>query len=326
VPGIATLPAAAAAATYAMIRAGEHGWGAPGTWGLLAGAAAAAGVFAVIERRTARPMLDLKLLRNANFSGMLLAGLALNFAAFAYLTYTSIWLQSVLRMSPIGAGLASLPLSLTAFAVAGASGRALHHARPGRVIGAGLILIGIGGLTGTLFLHGAASWPQLVAGFAIVGIGVGLVSPMLGAATMAAVPRERAGMAGGAVNMMRQLGFAFGVALLGTIFESRAAASVARQGVPAPAAVARALAAGQAQAVVHAAGRFGAAASQALQVASLSGLRAAFLAGGLAGIAAGIAVLALVRPAASAPEAGHAAAGVAAPAEEPDGSAVRAGS
>jgi EmrB/QacA subfamily drug resistance transporter len=326
VPGIVTLTAAAAAATYAMIRAGAHGWSAPGTWGLLAAAAGLAAVFAVIEQRTAEPMLDLRLLRNATFSGMLLAGLALNFAAFAYLTYTSIWLQSVLRMSPVGAGLASLPLSLTAFAVAGGSGRALHHARPGRVIGTGLILIGIGGITGTLFLHGAARWPQLVAGFVIVGVGVGLVSPMLGAATMAAVPRERAGMAGGAVNMMRQLGFAFGVALLGTIFESRAAASVARQGGPAPARVARALAAGQAQAVVHAAGRYAAAASRALQVASLSGLRAAFLAGGLAGIAAGIAVLILVRQAAPAPD-GPAAAGKAGtPAGETGAAAVHAGS
>jgi hypothetical protein len=75
---------------------------------------------------------------------MLIAGFFLNFAAFAYLVYTSIWLQSVLQMTPVEAGLVGLPLSVTAFAVAALTGRALHGAPPGLVVGAGLILIGPG--------------------------------------------------------------------------------------------------------------------------------------------------------------------------------------
>jgi predicted MFS family arabinose efflux permease len=83
-------------------------------------------VFGVIEARASQPMLDLALLRNRSFTGMLIAGFFLNFSAFAYLTYTSIWLQSVLGMTPIDASLVGLPLSLTAFAVAALTGRALH--------------------------------------------------------------------------------------------------------------------------------------------------------------------------------------------------------
>jgi EmrB/QacA subfamily drug resistance transporter len=300
-PGIVTLTAAAAAATYAMIRAGSYGWAAVGTWGLLAAAAGLLGAFAVIEWRTADPMLDLRLLRSRVFTGMILAGLTLNFAAFAYLTYTSIWLQSVLRMTPIDAGLATMPLSLVAFAVAGGSGRALHNARPGRVIGVGLILIGAGGLISMVLVRGAAGWPQLIAGFAVVGFGVGLVSPMLGSATMASVPRERAGMAAGAVNMMRQLGFAFGVALLGTVFAARAARSLAGRGLPGSDALARELAGGQAQAAVHGAGSNGGAVSAALHAASVAGLQGSFLVAGLGGFVTGLLVLALVRQPPSAP-------------------------
>lgn len=102
-PGIASLTAAAAAAIYGMIQAGSHGWAAARTCGPLVAAAALTGVFGLIEWRTADLMLDLRLLRNRVFTGMLLSGLALNFAAFAYLTYTSIWLQSVLRITPIDA-------------------------------------------------------------------------------------------------------------------------------------------------------------------------------------------------------------------------------
>jgi len=306
VPGIVALTAAAATATYGFIRAGSAGWAAAGTWGVLAAAAALAGLFALVEWRTAEPMLDVRLLRQRVFTGMLLAGLGLNFAAFAYLTYASIWLQSVLRMSPVHAGLVSMPLSLTAFLVAGASGRALHGARPGRVIGTGLTLIGIGGLVGAALVRGSAGWTHLLAGYVVVGVGVGLVSPMLGSSTMASVPRERAGMAAGAVNMMRQLGYAFGVALLGTVFAARAAAAIAGRGVGHSAQLARALAGGQAQQVLHASGRASGGAGGAgggrsgglgpvLHAASVAGLQGALLVAGLAGLAVGLAVFALVR-------------------------------
>jgi EmrB/QacA subfamily drug resistance transporter len=307
-PGILTLTGAAAAATYGFIRAGSHGWSAAGTWGMLALAAALVAAFALVEWRTAEPMLDVRLLRHRVFTGMLLAGLGLNFAAFAYLTYASIWLQSVLRMSPVHAGLVSMPISLTAFVVAGGSGRALHGARPGRVIGAGLTLIGIGGLVGLALVRGDAGWAHLVPGYVVAGVGVGLVSPMLGSATMASVPRERAGMAAGAVNMMRQLGYAFGIALLGTVFAARAADTIASRGVAGSAQLARALAGGQARQVVHAAGSRAGTLDAVLHAAALSGLQGAFLVAGVAGLAVGLTVFALVRhdrPDAARPPAGE---------------------
>jgi EmrB/QacA subfamily drug resistance transporter len=295
-PGMAIFTAAAAAATYAMIRAGSDGWSAAGTWGLLVAAGAALAVFALVESRSAHPMLDLALLRNRSFTGMLIAGFFLNFAAFAYLTYTSIWLQSVLRMTPIDAGLVGLPLSLTAFTVAALTGRALHNARPGLVVGSGLLLVGLGGLVGVALVRGDAGWPQLMAGFAVVGLGVGLVSPMLGAATMATVPLHRGGMAGGAVNTMRQLGYAFGVALLGTVFASRAAHAIAGQGVPGAAQLGRGLAGGQARAILASAPGGGRAAlDHVLHVASVPAVDATLGIGGIAGVAAGLLVLVLVR-------------------------------
>jgi hypothetical protein len=137
-----------------------------------------------------------------------------------------------------------------------------------------------------------------VAGFAIVGAGVGLVSPMLGSATMSAVPIHRGGMAGGAVNAMRQLGYAFGVALIGTVFASRAAAAIADRGLPGSARLARDVAGGQARAILDAAPSGSRAAiDHALHAASVSGLQSALGVGGIAGLAAGLLVLIFVRPA-----------------------------
>jgi MFS family permease len=248
-------------------------------------------------------MLDLDLLRNRSFAGVLIAGFVLTFAAFASFTYVSIWLQSVLDLSPIEAGLTGLPLSVAAFAVSAAIGRFLHGSRPGPIIGGGLILIGLGGLIGAALVHGSASWPELVPGFLVLGIGVGLATPTLSSAAMSAVPVERGGMAAGAVNTARQLGFAFGIAALGSVFAARVSSVLSGDGVPGPDGVAKAVAGGQARFVLHAApaavhDRL----DSALHAASVSGVQWTFLVSGIAGVLTGLAVLAMIRPRVSAAE------------------------
>ena len=297
--GIAAFTVAAAAATYAMIRASEHGWSTIGTWGLLVVAAFVLAVFVLIESRTTHPMLDLALLRNRTLVGVLVAGTMMNFSAFAFLTYTSIWLQSVLDMSPIQAGLTGLPLSLAAFVVAALTGRLLHNTHPGLVIGAGIALIGVGGFLELAFVRGAATWVNLVPGYVVLGIGVGLMSPMLGPTALATVPPQRAGMAAGAVNTVRQLGYAFGIALLGTLFASRAASSLSGQGIARSASVAHALAGGQAKFLLGSApasARSGL--DHALHVASVSGMQSTFVVAAIAALVAAALALLLIRPSA----------------------------
>lgn len=114
---------------------------------------------------------------------------------------------------------------------------------------------------------------------------------------MAAVPLQRGGMAAGAVNTARQLGFAFGIAALGSVFAARAAHVLGAQGVPAPGGVARALAGGQAKLLLaKAPGNVRASLDGALHAASVQGVQWAFLVSGIAGIIAAVAVLYLIRP------------------------------
>jgi predicted MFS family arabinose efflux permease len=240
--------------------------------------------------------------------GILIAGLLLTFAAFASFTYTSIWLQSVLGLSPIQAGLTGLPLSVAAFAVSAIIGRFLHKSHPGPIIGGGLLLIGVGGVLGALLVHGSATWPQLIPGFLVIGLGVGLATPTLGSAAMGAVPPQRGGMAAGAVNTARQLGFAFGIAALGSVFAARGQSVLSSHGVDSAAGVARSLAGGQAPALLHrvpAAGQ--ASLDDAFHAAAVAGVQATFAVAGVIGVIGGLLVLALVRAPAPGP----------APAKEP---------
>jgi hypothetical protein len=143
-----------------------------------------------------------------------------------------------------------------------------------------------------------STWRVLVAGLAVLGAGVGMANPTLASAALAAVPRERSGMASGAVNTARQLGFAVGVAVLGTVFTTGAASALRGAGAPDPSGLATALSAGQAPKILAAADP-GAREQLADVLASgyADGLRDVFLACGVAGIVGGLLVLWLVRAA-----------------------------
>lgn len=286
--GTAAFALFAAATTYAVVRAGEEGWASARTGATFAVAAVGLAAFIAVERRVADPLIDLSLFGRPSFMAVMAAGLAYNAAAFGVMPYISIWLQTVLGMSPVRAGLALLPLAATAFVVAAASGRLLHGTPHRWVIGGGLLLIG-GGTLAQAVLDADSGWAALTAGLAVSGVGVGLVSPGLAGAALASVPQQNAGMAGGAVNTFRQLGFAFGVAIFGTIAAARMTRSLDAAGVDGAADAAHTLAGGGAGALR------GTATGEVLRAAFASGLNTAAAAAGIAGLLAGIAVLVWVR-------------------------------
>jgi hypothetical protein len=115
------------------------------------------------------------------------------------------------------------PLAVSSLLVSLIVGRFLHGRAARFAIGIGLLVIGTGDLL-QIGLGRGSDWPALIAGFVVTGIGVGLATPTLASAAMAAVPPARAGMAAGAVNTARQLGLALGIGALGSIYDGRAAA------------------------------------------------------------------------------------------------------
>jgi EmrB/QacA subfamily drug resistance transporter len=280
--GTATFAAFAAGLTYGAVRAGQHGWGEPGTLATFAAALLALVCFVAVERRGADPLLDPRLFLKPGFSGVMVGALAFNAAAFSLMAYDSIWLQTVLGMSPVRGGLVFLWLSLSSFVVAALGGRLLHGVPARITIGGGLLLIGSGQFCMTVLDAGSTA-SALVPGLILVGVGTGLVSPGIAGAALAAVPHDRAGMAGGAVNTFRQLGYALGIAVYGTVVTSRMQDTLPRE-------AAHALAGGAAGALR------GSFPEHALHSAFAAGLNTAAVVAGLTATVAGALVLALVRP------------------------------
>jgi len=282
VPGMVSFTAAAACLTYALIRGA---WGSGLTVALLAVTVASLVAFVLAERRRPDPMLDLSLLRNAPFTALLVAGALLSAAAWASMTYESLWLQSVLGLSPIKAGLVLLPASLAAFGVSAAIGRVLHVASPRLLVGVGLLVIAAGALAQGVVRAGSGWW-VVMPGLALVGVGAGLAMAPLSATAMAAVPGSRAGMAGGAVSTFRQLGYAFGIAVLGEVFRG----GLSRVAGPSLAGV---LGGGEAGAVMARSPGL----APLVHRAFATGLDLTFVVAAGLGVVAGVVVLVFVRPA-----------------------------
>jgi EmrB/QacA subfamily drug resistance transporter len=286
--GAVTFTVASAALVYGLVSAGEHGWGATVTVVALALAAAALVGFLVVEHRSAAPMLDLGLFADPSFAALMVAAAVLQAAAFAHLALVSLWLQSVLGLSPIRAGLVAVPLSVASFVVSVAAGRFLHGGSPARPIAGGLALIGIGVLLMTVVGPTSGPW-SLFAGLVVAGLGVGLATPVLVSATLGVLPPHRAGVGSAAVNTFRQLGLAVGLAVLGTIFAGRVTTVLTGAGIADPTTTANALAGGKAgstgvpMATVH--------------QAFAAGLDTVFTVAGVCAVVAAVLVAVFVRPA-----------------------------
>ena len=280
-PGMVSFTVAAATLTYGLIR-GD--WASGETITLFAVAVLSGLAFILAERRSAAPMLDLGLLKNPLFLAMVLAGALLSAAAWAPMTYQSLWLQSVLGLSAIQAGLVFLPCAASVFLVAGQIGRFLHRTSPRWMVGIGLAVIAVGALAQAV-VRANSSWPVVIPGLVLVGIGAGLAMAALTSTAMGAVPWQRAGMAGGALNAFRQLGYAFGIAVLGEVFRSGLTHT-------AGASLSAALSGGQAQAVVARTPAL----APVVHRAFANGLDLAYVVAAGLGLVAAVAVFVLARP------------------------------
>ncbi|MGD1053997.1 MAG: MFS transporter [Candidatus Dormibacteria bacterium] len=216
-PGFVTFTCALAALVVGLINSSADGWSAVPVIAPLAAAAALLCVFVIIEARSDAPMLDLHLLQLPAFDGGLVAAFAISASIFSLLIYLVLYLQNYLGLSPLGAGLRVLPLSLAIFASAGVAGRLTVRVPRRLLIGSGFGLVG----AGLLLMSGlttSSGWAHLLPGMIVAGLGAGLVNVPLASTAVGVVEPARAGVASGINSTLRQVGIAAGVAALGSIF------------------------------------------------------------------------------------------------------------
>lgn len=173
-------------------------------------------VFVRRQVRSRTPLLEVGLFKNRVFSASVLANFMAVFSISGLIFFVSQYLQLVLELSPMTAGLYLLPGAAATIAM-GLAAVALARVAPiWLLIPAGLLLATFGYILGTT-LTGSSSVGVIVVIFVLVGGGAGLAETLTNDAILASVPPERAGAASGISETAYELGASLGVAILGSI-------------------------------------------------------------------------------------------------------------
>jgi EmrB/QacA subfamily drug resistance transporter len=220
--GQGTLTAGLFLLVLALLRGNDEGWGSTRIVAELVGATAFLALFVLTESRVAQPMLPLGLFRRPDFSAAQIAAFAISASFFAIFLYLTLYLQEVLHLSPIEAGLVYLPGTVLMFVVSGATAQLPSRIHPGLLVVGGLALVA-GGLALMTLAHAHSSWTVLLPGELVVCFGTGLFNPALAAVAMGSVSERQGGLAAGVNDAFRQTGIAVGIAAFGALVPAAAA-------------------------------------------------------------------------------------------------------
>ncbi|WP_051450341.1 MFS transporter [Actinospica robiniae] len=204
--------------TFVFIQGGRSGAGSAVVLVALGLAILLSAAFLLVERRRgSEAMLPLDLARRPAFALANISAGVMNLGTLGVLFVLTLFLQSVQHRSPLGAGLALIPLFAPLAVIAPIGGRAVARIGPRLPIIAGFVLAAVG-LALLALAHPSSSYAAiLLPAFLAWGIGLGILTPAVVAAAVAATPGERAGLASAVNNTARQAGGAIGVALAGAV-------------------------------------------------------------------------------------------------------------
>ncbi len=224
--GIATISAGLGALVLALVQTNEYGWTSTRTLSELAIAAVGLTAFALLQWRQAEPMLDLGFFKDRTFTAGNVTAFLVSFSMFATFFFITLYMQSVMHLSPLETGVRFLPMTLLIIATAPIAGRLSD-----RYGSRGLLAIGMTLVATSLFLESritdTSGFLTLLPAFLVGGVGMGMTMSPMTAAVMGSVDRTKAGAASGVLSMTRMIGGVFGVAALTAMFNNLSAGRAA---------------------------------------------------------------------------------------------------
>jgi EmrB/QacA subfamily drug resistance transporter len=218
--------------TYGLIEGQPHAWGT--VWGpitipeiIVAGVVVLA-LFVVQQymRRNDEPLIPFAIFRDRNYSVMNFVGAALGFGMLGLFLPMVIFLQSVLGLSALQAGLTTAPMSVVSMFVAPVAGRMADRIGGKFILMAGLVLFAAGMAIFVASTHPDTTRLQLLPGILVAGLGMGLTFAPLQTVAMRNIEPRMAGAASGLINTTRQLGSVIGSAAVGALLQNQLASKL----------------------------------------------------------------------------------------------------
>jgi EmrB/QacA subfamily drug resistance transporter len=225
-PGAALASVGLFALLVALSRGEAWGWAAASTLGTALLGVAALGTFLWHESRTARPMLDLALLRRRSLATANLAGMASAAALFGTLILLPFHLTATAGFGPVELAFAIMPIAGCFVLVAPLAGRYMLRVGSDRIAAAGYAVSAVGAVWMALAAT-EQSYPGLLPGILGLGVGLALATSAVTTTAIHDVPPGRLGVASALPNISRYTGGALGAAVMGAVLTASLPAPVA---------------------------------------------------------------------------------------------------
>ncbi len=225
--GVAVATTALTMITFALIEGQRYSW-SQWIFALLVGGFLLLGAFAWMQKRkqAGEPLVPFELFHDRNYTLMTLVGAALHFGMAGLFLPFTIYLQSVLGLTALQAGLVYVPSSALSMVLTPFVGRLVDRIGGKFILMAGLALFAFGTLIQAFVSDVGTSRWAFVPGVVISGVGISCIFVPMITVAMRDVPARLAGTASGLFNTMRQLGGAIGGAMVGALLQNRLAASL----------------------------------------------------------------------------------------------------
>jgi EmrB/QacA subfamily drug resistance transporter len=219
-PGLALGGLGLLGVTYGIVRGNELGWTSTSILATLAAGAVLLAGFVAWELRTPHPMLPMRFFRSRAFAASNGVSLAMYFGVFGSIFLLAQFFQVVQHLSPLEAGIRTLPWTGMPMLVAPIAGLLSDRigSRPLMVAGLTLQAIAIGWLADVS--TATVAYSSLVIPFVLAGTGMALVFAPTANAVLNAVRPQEAGQASGATNAIREVGGVLGIAVLASVFSA----------------------------------------------------------------------------------------------------------
>jgi EmrB/QacA subfamily drug resistance transporter len=220
-PGAVLVTSGLSSLVYAITQAGQNGWLAAETLGVVGASVALLVAFVVWELRHPEPLMRFGILQTRTVSGANVAGFIMGTAMFSMFLMLTLYMQQVLGYSPMKTGVAYLAVAGTAIIWSAVAGQLVTRVGVKPVLVVGMAMLTAGLLYFTQVSVGGGYLTDLMPGFLIIGIGIGFSFVPIAIAALAGVQPAEAGLASGLINTSQQIGGALGIAALSTIATTR---------------------------------------------------------------------------------------------------------
>ncbi|MGD9393978.1 MAG: DHA2 family efflux MFS transporter permease subunit [Dehalococcoidia bacterium] len=208
------------ALVYAIIEAGQEGWGAPHVLYAFGAAAVLLGAFLLWEFKSKNAMLPLHFFKNMSFTGANVALMLVHFGLVGAFFFLGQFLQSVQGYTPLEAGVRLLPMALVSFISAAMSAKVAERIGTKLTVAIGILIAAVG----FFYLYQIAAvdtaYLQLAIAMIITSLGIGMTMSPATNSVMGSIPVSQSGIGSAMNNTMRQVGAALGVAILGSILNA----------------------------------------------------------------------------------------------------------